>query len=142
MAAAAAGVDERRAARCAPLAGVGLDAITRYDGLIARQAGRRGLDPRLVKAIIAVESQFSETAVSPRGARGLKRRGRHRVSGAVVRARAGQAPGGRAVDALAAGDRGLSRRSARSGDEAVAAGDAPLRARGGGLLALLLARTG
>lgn len=71
MAAAAAGAGERRAALCAPLAGVEAEDIARFDGMIARQAGRRGLDPRLVKAIIAVESQFSETAVSPRGARGL-----------------------------------------------------------------------
>lgn len=43
----------------------------RYDAIIARDAGRRGLNPRLVKAIIAAESQFSAGAVSRSGARGL-----------------------------------------------------------------------
>jgi soluble lytic murein transglycosylase-like protein len=42
-----------------------------YDEIILRESERRGLNPRLVKAIIAVESQFSPSAVSPRGARGL-----------------------------------------------------------------------
>lgn len=43
----------------------------RFDGLILTYSRRRGLDPRLVKAIIAVESQFYTRAVSPAGARGL-----------------------------------------------------------------------
>ncbi|MDD5657178.1 MAG: lytic transglycosylase domain-containing protein, partial [Elusimicrobia bacterium] len=45
--------------------------IDRYDGLILRHAARWRLDPRLVKAIIAAESEFSTAARSPRGARGL-----------------------------------------------------------------------
>jgi len=43
----------------------------RYDDIIIKQARRRGIDPRLVKAIIAAESEFSNSALSPRGARGL-----------------------------------------------------------------------
>jgi len=43
----------------------------RFDGLILSYSQRRGLNPRLVKAIIATESQFSTRAVSPVGARGL-----------------------------------------------------------------------
>lgn len=42
-----------------------------YDGLISRSAAEAGLDPRLVKAIVAAESEFSPTALSPAGARGL-----------------------------------------------------------------------
>lgn len=42
-----------------------------YDAIILRESERRGLNPRLVKAIVAVESQFSPRAISPRGARGL-----------------------------------------------------------------------
>lgn len=43
----------------------------RYDDLILTYSQRRGLNPRLVKAIIATESQFYPRAVSPAGARGL-----------------------------------------------------------------------
>ena len=43
----------------------------RYDDLILTYSQWRGLNPRLVKAIIATESQFSPKAVSPVGARGL-----------------------------------------------------------------------
>jgi soluble lytic murein transglycosylase-like protein len=43
----------------------------RYDSLIARESARRGLDPRLVKAVIAAESDFSPAARSPVGAKGL-----------------------------------------------------------------------
>jgi len=43
----------------------------RYDGLIVRYAVANGLDPRLVKAIIAAESEFDLDARSPVGARGL-----------------------------------------------------------------------
>lgn len=45
--------------------------VRRYDAVILRHARRRGLNPRLVKAIIAVESQFVPTALSHCGARGL-----------------------------------------------------------------------
>ncbi len=43
----------------------------RYDELILRESKAYGLDPRLLKAIIAAESEFSRTALSPRGAQGL-----------------------------------------------------------------------
>ena len=44
---------------------------TGYDGLISRYAERAGLDPRLVKSVIAAESEFTAKAVSPAGALGL-----------------------------------------------------------------------
>lgn len=37
----------------------------------ARSGARHGLEPELILAVIAVESNFRERAVSPRGARGL-----------------------------------------------------------------------
>lgn len=43
----------------------------RYDDLILRYSRRYDLDPRLVKAIIAAESDFSQDAKSPSGALGL-----------------------------------------------------------------------
>ena len=43
----------------------------RYDAVIIRHARRQGLDANLVKAVIAVESQFKPTALSHCGARGL-----------------------------------------------------------------------
>jgi len=43
----------------------------RYDGLIRQNAAERGLDPRLVKSVIAAESEFSAKARSPKGALGL-----------------------------------------------------------------------
>ena len=43
----------------------------RYDAVIIRHARRRGLNPNLVKAVIAVESQFQPKALSHCGARGL-----------------------------------------------------------------------
>jgi soluble lytic murein transglycosylase-like protein len=43
----------------------------RYDAVIIRHARRHGLNPNLVKAVIAVESQFKPTALSHCGARGL-----------------------------------------------------------------------
>jgi soluble lytic murein transglycosylase-like protein len=49
----------------------GPDRVRRYDAAILRHARRRGLNPSLVKAIIAVESQFTPTALSHCGARGL-----------------------------------------------------------------------
>ena len=48
-----------------------LDRIDRFDAVIAREARRFGMDPRLVKAIIAAESDFMTGAHSPRGAQGL-----------------------------------------------------------------------
>jgi len=43
----------------------------RYDELIRADAVERGLDPRLVKSVIAAESEFSTHAKSPAGALGL-----------------------------------------------------------------------
>lgn len=48
-----------------------LERADRYDDLIAAESRARGLDPRLVKAVMAAESGFDPTAVSPAGARGL-----------------------------------------------------------------------
>ncbi len=42
-----------------------------YDGIIREKAGKYGVDPSLVKAIIAVESGFNSNAVSRKGAIGL-----------------------------------------------------------------------
>ena len=56
---------------CLPGRSLGPDGGRRYDSVIIRHARKRGLNPRLVKAIIAVESQFKPTAVSRCGARGL-----------------------------------------------------------------------
>jgi len=44
---------------------------TGYDELIRSYAERRGLDPRLVKSVIAAESEFTARAKSPAGALGL-----------------------------------------------------------------------
>lgn len=43
----------------------------RYDPIILKYAKLYNLDPRLIKAVIAAESSFSETARSPKGAKGL-----------------------------------------------------------------------
>lgn len=43
----------------------------RYDDLVLKYAHQYRLDPRLVKAIVAAESEFYKRAVSPAGARGL-----------------------------------------------------------------------
>ena len=43
----------------------------RYDDYVLAEAGRRGLDPRLLKSIIAAESEFNFQARSPKGAVGL-----------------------------------------------------------------------
>jgi soluble lytic murein transglycosylase-like protein len=44
---------------------------THYDELIRQHAGRHGLSPELVKAVIKAESNFNRYAVSPKGAMGL-----------------------------------------------------------------------
>ena len=46
-------------------------ARTRYDEMIRTYAGRYGVDPALVKAVIQAESRFNPLAVSPVGAQGL-----------------------------------------------------------------------
>ncbi len=45
--------------------------IVRYEALIEQNARARGLEPALVKAVIAVESGFDPAAVSVKGALGL-----------------------------------------------------------------------
>ena len=45
--------------------------VARYEPLVADHAGRNGLDPALVKAVIAVESAYDPAAVSEKGAVGL-----------------------------------------------------------------------
>ncbi|MBI3298429.1 MAG: lytic transglycosylase domain-containing protein [Elusimicrobia bacterium] len=45
--------------------------IVRYDGIVAKYAARYGLDPRLIKSVIAAESSFRRNAVSKAGALGL-----------------------------------------------------------------------
>ena len=42
-----------------------------YDAAIKDESERRGLDPRLVKSVIAAESEFTRRAKSPAGALGL-----------------------------------------------------------------------
>ncbi len=44
---------------------------SKYDGLIETLAEKHGVDPRLIKCIIRVESDFNPEAVSPAGAMGL-----------------------------------------------------------------------
>jgi soluble lytic murein transglycosylase-like protein len=49
-----------------------VDATThQWDRLIERMAGEQGVDARLVKAVIQVESNYQEHARSPKGAMGL-----------------------------------------------------------------------
>ena len=43
----------------------------RYDEIILANSLKHGMNPRLVKAIIAAESEFATEALSPHGARGL-----------------------------------------------------------------------
>lgn len=43
----------------------------RYDDYLLMEARKRGLDPRLLKAIMAAESEFNPRALSPKGAVGL-----------------------------------------------------------------------
>ncbi len=48
-----------------------LDKTDRYDDLILKYARRYGIDARLMKAVMAAESEFDHNALSPAGARGL-----------------------------------------------------------------------
>jgi soluble lytic murein transglycosylase-like protein len=48
-----------------------LSSETGYDALIRSHADRFGLDPRLIKSVIAAESEFTARAKSPAGALGL-----------------------------------------------------------------------
>src|SRR5688572_12157475 len=52
-------------------AGVGLAGKTSYDPIIENASGRHGVDARLVKAVIQVESGFQPRARSHKGAMGL-----------------------------------------------------------------------
>ena len=45
--------------------------VAKYDPMIRAAANRNGLDPQLVKAVVAVESGFDAAAVSDKGAVGL-----------------------------------------------------------------------
>lgn len=47
------------------------DAATAFDETIRRHAERERVDPRLVKSVMLVESNFNPKALSPKGARGL-----------------------------------------------------------------------
>jgi soluble lytic murein transglycosylase-like protein len=69
--AAAWGAEISAPAACLPDGPADAARIDRYDALILRHAQKHGLNPRLVKAVVAAESQFSPRAVSPVGARGL-----------------------------------------------------------------------
>ena len=48
-----------------------LDKTDRYDDLILKYARRYRIDARLMKAVMAAESEFDHKALSPAGARGL-----------------------------------------------------------------------
>ena len=50
---------------------VSMPRTSRYDSLIHNCAGRAGLDPLLVKAVVHAESAFDERATSRKGAMGL-----------------------------------------------------------------------
>ena len=47
------------------------EASTAFDDLVAEHAVRERVDPKLVKSVMLVESNFNPRAVSPKGARGL-----------------------------------------------------------------------
>ena len=55
----------------APVTGDPVHPRDRFDGLIANYSAHSRLDPRMVKALIAAESDFQPRAVSPSGAVGL-----------------------------------------------------------------------
>ncbi len=47
------------------------EAATAFDDAIRRHAERERVDPRLVKSVMLIESNFNPKALSPKGARGL-----------------------------------------------------------------------
>ncbi len=47
------------------------DAATAFDEIVKEHAERERVDPKLVKSVMLVESNFNPRAVSPKGARGL-----------------------------------------------------------------------
>ena len=47
------------------------DAATAFDDAIRRHAEHKRVDPRLVKSVMLIESNFNPRALSPKGARGL-----------------------------------------------------------------------
>lgn len=47
------------------------DAATAFDDIVKENAERERVDPKLVKSVMLVESNFNPRAVSPKGARGL-----------------------------------------------------------------------
>jgi soluble lytic murein transglycosylase-like protein len=55
----------------ADLDSTGISSSTDFDELIERAARKHGVDPKLVKSVIKVESNFDPTAVSSAGAKGL-----------------------------------------------------------------------
>ena len=57
--------------RVAPQADVVSDAAAPYQEMIERSAAREGVDPRIVRALIQVESAYQPTARSRKGAAGL-----------------------------------------------------------------------
>jgi soluble lytic murein transglycosylase-like protein len=61
--------DPPRAPAPSALDGTLLD--DRYGRLIEESAARHGVDPKLVRAVIQVESGYKERAISPKGAMGL-----------------------------------------------------------------------
>jgi len=68
-------IDDELADRPAEMAAVDPATVYKnldlYDDLILDAAGRHGVSPALVKAVMLVESGFNSAAVSPRGAQGL-----------------------------------------------------------------------
>jgi soluble lytic murein transglycosylase-like protein len=55
----------------APDVSEGMGLAARYAAMIEQSAARYGVDPKLVHAVIQVESRYQERAVSPKGAMGL-----------------------------------------------------------------------
>ena len=62
---------ETPAAQAVPADAESLALKTSYDPIIKSASDRHGVDPRLVKAVIQVESAFKPRARSPKGAMGL-----------------------------------------------------------------------